>query len=137
MTDQQPKKRAFSYALLRAIPSLERGESINIGLVLFSRQHSFLAMKTGVDPDRLAAFAPHLDPTPIAERLEQISDVIDGNPRAGELSELPQSERFGWLVAPSSTSIQPSEVHTGLTADPAAELSRLFDSLVRQPTEST
>jgi len=137
VTDQQPKKRAFSYALLRAIPSLERGESINIGLVLFSRQHSFLAMKTGVDPDRLAAFAPHLDPTPIAERLEQISDVIDGNPRAGELSELPQSERFGWLVAPSSTSIQPSEVHTGLTADPAAELSRLFDSLVRQPTEST
>lgn len=137
MTDQQPEKRAFSYALLRAIPSLERGESINIGLVLFSRQHSFLAMKTGVDPDRLAAFAPHLDPTPIAERLEQISDVIDGNPRAGELSELPQSERFGWLVAPSSTSIQPSEVHTGLTADPAAELSRLFDSLVRQPTEST
>jgi len=137
VTDQQPEKRAFSYALLRAIPSLERGESINIGLVLFSRQHSFLAMKTGVDPDRLAAFAPHLDPTPIAERLEQISDVIDGNPRAGELSELPQSERFGWLVAPSSTSIQPSEVHTGLTADPAAELSRLFDSLVRQPTEST
>lgn len=137
MTDQQLEKRAFSYALLRAIPSLERGESINIGLVLFSRQHSFLAMKTGVDPDRLAAFAPHLDPTPIAERLEQISDVIDGNPRAGELSELPQSERFGWLVAPSSTSIQPSEVHTGLTADPAAELSRLFDSLVRQPTEST
>lgn len=137
MTDQQPEKRAFSYALLRAIPSLERGESINIGLVLFSRQHSFLAIKTGVDPDRLAAFAPHLDPTPIAERLEQISDVIDGNPRAGELSELPQSERFGWLVAPSSTSIQPSEVHTGLTADPAGELSRLFDSLVRQPTEST
>lgn len=137
MTDQQPDKRAFSYALLRAVPSLERGESINIGLVLFSRQHSFLAMKTGVDPDRLAGFAPGLDPAPIAARLEQISDVIDGNPRAGELSELPQSERFGWLVAPSSTVIQPSEVHTGLTADPAAELSRLFDSLVRQPTEST
>jgi hypothetical protein len=137
VTDEQPEKRAFSYALLRAVPSLERGECINIGLVLFSRQHSFLAMKTGVDPERLAAFAPDLDPAPIAERLEQISDVIDGNPRAGELSELPQSERFGWLVAPSSTAIQPSEVHTGLTADPAAELSRLFDSLVRQPAAST
>jgi hypothetical protein len=137
VTDKQPEKRAFSYALLRAVPSLERGECINIGLVLFSRQHSFLAMKTGVDPERLAAFAPDLDPAPIAERLEQISDVIDGNPRAGELSELPQSERFGWLVAPSSTAIQPSEVHTGLTADPAAELSRLFDSLVRQPAAST
>ena len=119
------------------MPSIERGESINIGVVLFCRQHSFLAMKTGVDPDRLAAFAPDLDPTPIAERLEQISDVIDGNPRAGELAELPQSERFGWLVAPSSTVIQPSEVHTGLTDEPATELNRLFESLVRQPTEST
>lgn len=137
MNNEEPDKRAFSYALLRAVPSLERGESINIGLVLFCRQHSFLAMKTGVDPDRLASFAPDLDPTPIADRLEQISDVIDGNPRAGELAELPQSERFGWLVAPSSTAIQPSDVHTGLTTDPAAELSRLFESLVRQPTAST
>lgn len=137
MTDEQPEKRAFSYALLRAVPSLERGESINIGLVLFCRQRSFLAMKTGVDPERLAAFAPGLDPAPITERLEHISNVIDGSPRAGELAELPQSERFGWLVAPSSTVIQPSEVHSGLTADPATELGRLFETLVRQPTEST
>ena len=63
--------------------------------------------------------------------------MIDGNARAGELAGLSQSERFGWLVAPSSTVIQPSEVHTGLTADPAAELARLFEALVRQPTEST
>jgi hypothetical protein len=135
MSDEEP--RSFSYALLRAVPSLERGECINLGVVLFCRQRSFLAMKTGIDPDRLEAFAPGLDPTPIATRLEQISAVIDGDESAGELARLSQSERFGWLVAPSSTAIQPSEVHTGLTTDPAGELARLFDSLVRQPDLST
>jgi hypothetical protein len=133
----EPDDKPFSYALLRAVPSLERGESLNIGVVLFARQHGFLGMRTGVDPERLAVFAPNLDPAPMAERLEQISDVIDGNPRAGSLAGLPQSERFGWLVAPSSTVIQPSDVHTGLTDDPESELGRLFDSLVRQPARST
>jgi hypothetical protein len=94
-------------------------------------------MKTGIDPDRLAAFTPDLDPAPMADRLDQIADVIDGHERAGALAQLPQSERFGWLVAPSSTAIQPSEVHTGLTDDPAAELRRLFETLVRQPMRST
>lgn len=129
--------RPFSYALLRAVPSIERGECINVGVVLFSRQHNFLAMKTGVDPDRLAAFAPDLDPAPMAARLDEIANVIDGHEQAGALAGLPQSERFGWLVAPSSTAIQPSEVHTGLTDDPAAELHRLFETLVRQPVRST
>jgi hypothetical protein len=133
----EPTKKPFSYALLRAVPSIERGECINVGVVLFSRQHGFLAMKTGIDPDRLAAFTPDLDPAPMADRLDQIADVIDGHERAGALAQLPQSERFGWLVAPSSTAIQPSEVHTGLTDDPAAELRRLFETLVRQPMRST
>lgn len=130
-------KLPFSYALLRAVPSIERGECLNVGVVLFCRQRGFLAMKTGVDPDRLEAFAPGLDPGPMAERLDQISAVIEGDAEAGSLADLPQSERFGWLVAPSSTAIQPSEVHAGVTADPAAELKRLFETLVRQPATST
>jgi hypothetical protein len=133
----EDQKLPFSYALLRAVPSIERGECLNVGVVLYCRQRGFLAMKTGVDPDRLEAFAPGIDPGPMAERLDQIAAVIEGEPEAGTLAGLPQSERFGWLVAPSSTAIQPSEVHAGLTADPAAELSRLFETLVRQPATST
>ena len=49
---------------------------------------------------------------------------------AATLAELPASDRFGWLTAPSSTVIQPSEVHTGLTSDPAATLDHLFDTMV-------
>jgi hypothetical protein len=133
----ETQKLPFSYALLRAVPSIERGECLNVGVVLFCRQRSFLAMKTGVDPERLESFAPGVDPKPMAERLDQIAAVIDGDETAGPLAELPQSERFGWLVAPSSTAIQPSEVHAGLTADPGDELKRLFEALVRQPTTST
>lgn len=133
----ETQKLPFSYALLRAVPSIERGECLNVGVVLFCRQRSFLAMKTGVDPERLESFAPGVDPKPMAERLDQIAAVIDGDETAGPLAELPQSERFGWLVAPSSTAIQPSEVHAGLTADPGDELKRLFEALVRQSTTST
>jgi hypothetical protein len=133
----ETQKLPFSYALLRAVPSIERGECLNVGVVLFCRQRSFLAMKTGVDPERLESFAPGVDPKPMAERLDQIAAVIDGDETAGPLAELPQSERFGWLVAPSSTAIQPSEVHAGLTADPGDELKRLFVALVRQSTTST
>jgi hypothetical protein len=127
---------SFSYALLRAVPSLERGESINLGVVLFCPGRAFLAMKTGIDPERLEAFAPGLDPGPIAGRLEEISALVDGDDLAGE-GVLPQAERFRMVVAESRSVVRPSRVHSGLTSDPAAELSSLFERLVRQPATST
>jgi hypothetical protein len=123
--------KPFAYALLRVVPRVERGERLNVGVVLYSRQHDFLDMRTDVDAERLAALDPQLDPEPVRARLEALRSVVCGAPEGGALAELPPSERFGWLVAPSSTIIQPSEVHTGLTEDPAATLERLFTTLVR------
>jgi hypothetical protein len=122
--------RPFSYAVLRVVPCIERGERLNVGLALFCRQHDFLELRTGLDRKRLAAIAPDLDPEPVEQRLAAISRVIAGDPAAGALAELEPSDRFGWLTAPSSTIIQSSEVHTGLTRDPSAELGKLFESLV-------
>lgn len=122
--------RPFSYALLRVIPCIERGERLNIGLALFCRQLGFLELETNLDRERLAAIAPDLDPGPVEARLKVIRQVVDGDPAAGALAVLDPSDRFGWLTAPSSTIIQSSEVHTGLTSDPAAELKKLFNSLV-------
>lgn len=122
--------RPFSYAVLRVVPCIERGERLNVGVALFCRQHDFLELKTGLDRERLAAIAPDLDPEPVAARLEAIRRVIAGDPEAGTLAELDPSDRFGWLTAPSSTIIQSSEVHAGLTTDPAAELTKLFENLV-------
>jgi Protein of unknown function (DUF3037) len=123
-------QRPFSYALLRIVPRVERGERLNAGVVLFCREYGFLAVRAELDEARLAALAPGLDPAPLRSHLTALGRVAAGDAGAGALAQLEPSERFGWLVAPSSTMIQPSEVHTGLTADPRATLDHLFDTLV-------
>ena len=123
-------RRPFAYALLRVVPRAERGERLNVGVVLYSRQHDFLDLRAQLDAARLAALDPELDPAPVRSRLEALRSVVCGEPAGGALAALPPSERFGWLVAPSSTIIQASEVHTGLTDDPAATLDHLFGTLV-------
>jgi hypothetical protein len=120
----------FQYALLRVVPRLERGEQINAGVVVFARQAGFLEARVRLDPARLAAIAPEADAAPLARQLEAIARVAGGDPGAGPVAALPQSERFAWIVAPSSTAIQPSPVHVGLCGDPAEKLARLFDELV-------
>jgi hypothetical protein len=123
----------FAYAILRLVPRVERGERINVGVVLFCRQRDFLDLRAQVDERRLAALAPDLDVADVRASIEAIRAVICGEPAGGALAALPQSERFGWAVAPASTIIQPSQVHTGLTGDPQATLERLFGSLVAAP----
>jgi hypothetical protein len=125
-----PATRPFAYALLRVVPRVERGERINVGLVLFCRQLDFLDLATQVDHARLAALAPGLDADAVHRRIAAIAGVARGETAAGPIARLSQSERFGWIVAPSSTIIQPSRVHTGLTDDPGATLARLFELLV-------
>ncbi|MGK2956300.1 MAG: DUF3037 domain-containing protein [Solirubrobacterales bacterium] len=122
--------KPFAYALLRVIPCVERGESLNAGVVLFCRQLDFLELRIHLDPEKLTSIAPDADRDAIGQRLEEIRRVIEGDPAGGSLSRMDPSDRFGWLVAPSSTVIQASESHTGLTNDPAAELDRLYSSLV-------
>ena len=121
---------SFSYAVLRVVPRVERGESMNVGVVVFSRQHDFLGMRAELDGARLAALAPDCDPAPIRERLAALEVVVAGDGDGGTLAALPPSDRFGWVTAPSSTVIQPSPVHTGMTDDPRATLDHLFRTLV-------
>jgi hypothetical protein len=121
----------FQYAIVRVVPRVERGECMNAGVVLLCRPKRFLAARVGLDVDRLRALAPDVDPATIEEHLAAIERVAAGDPAGGPIARLGQGERFHWLVAPSSTVIQPSEVHTGLCDDPAAELDHLFERLVR------
>ena len=120
----------FSYAILRVVPRVERGERFNVGVVLFCRQRDFLAAKVQLDERRLAALAPEMRADDVRAYLDAIVRLVAGDPDGGAISALPPSERFGWLVAPSSTIIQPSEVHTGLSEDPQASLDALFRELV-------
>jgi hypothetical protein len=128
--EPDPESRPFAYALLRVVPRVERGERLNVGLALFCRQLDFLEVATQVDHPRLAALSPELDADAVSARLAALAGVARADPGAGPIALLSQSERFGWIVAPSSTIIQASEVHTGLTSDPGATLARLFELLV-------
>jgi hypothetical protein len=125
-----PDADPFTYTILRVVPSVERGECVNVGVVLFCRQRGFLGIQVALDPERLRALAPGVSVPELAAHLEALVRVVDGEPGAGGVAALPPSERFGWLTAPSSTIVQASEVHTGLSADPARTLDALFGRLV-------
>ena len=125
-----PGREDFQYAVVRVVPRVERGECLNAGVVLFSRRHGFLAARTELDEAALAALSPDCDPAAVRMHLEAIERVAAGDPAGGPIAGLEPSERFHWLTAPASTMVQTSAVHTGLTADPAAELEHLFARLV-------
>lgn len=122
----------YQYALLRVVPRIDRGERLNAGVVVFSRRHGgFLAARTHLDAARLAALDAEADAGAIVRLLAEREAVAAGDvARGGAVAAMEPSERFGWLVAPSSTVVQPSQVHTGLCEDPQACLERLFRELV-------
>jgi hypothetical protein len=124
-------RSSYLYAIIRVVPHVERGETLNAGVVLLCRQRRFLGARTALDEARLAALAPDCDAAAVRPHLEAIEAIARGDTAAGPMATLTIAERFHWLVAPSSTIIQPSAVHTGLTDDPAAELDRLVETLVR------
>jgi len=128
MADRKP----FQYAALRVVPRVERGEAVNAGVVLFCRPLRFLGAKTQLDEGLLKALAPDCDPVAVAGLLQTMERIAAGDPSGGPIAQLPQSERFHWLVAPASTIVQSGPVHTGLTSDPIAELARVFVRLVER-----
>ena len=130
----EPTRRPFSYAILRVVPRVERGERFNAGVVLFCRQGDFLGARVALHETRLAALAPDVCAGEVRAHLDALVRVARGDPGAGAIAAMAPSERFGWLVAPSSTMIQPSEVHTGLCEDPVKTLDTLFAALV-EPAE--
>ena len=130
-----PRPRApFEYAIFQVVPDLERGERLNAGVVLMCRPKRFLGARVALDDARLAALAPGCDAPPSDAHLEAISRIAAGDVAGGPIARLTYPERFHWLVAPASTIVQPSPVHTGLTDDPAGELERLFARLVARPS---
>jgi Protein of unknown function (DUF3037) len=130
-----PRSSPFSYALYRLVPRVERGERINVGVVVFSRPLDFLAARTGLDEERLRALWPDLDPGDVQPHLSALERIAAGEEEAGPIAKLDTTARFHWLVSPSSTIIQPSAVHTGVCGQPEEELEKLFRSLVLPPPE--
>lgn len=121
----------FEYAVLRVVPRVERGERINAGVLLYCQARSFLAARVHLDEERLRALDPSVDLAGVRAALRAAAELCAGGAPAGQAAEDGPGRRFRWLTAPRSTVVQPGPVHTGLTADPAAEADRLLRLLVR------
>jgi hypothetical protein len=124
------RSSAFDYAVVRIVPRVERSEFINAGVIVFSRSLRFLDAKLNLDFSRLLALYPSIDSNEVEQHLALIPKICAGTSDAGPIAELPQHERWHWLVSPRSTIIQTSAVHTGLTNNPQEELEQLMRTFV-------
>ncbi|HVG22977.1 MAG TPA: DUF3037 domain-containing protein [Thermoanaerobaculia bacterium] len=125
------KRHAFDYAVVRVVPRVERGEFVNAGVILFCSTAAYLGSRIALDRARLQALDPTVDVAAVESYLEIIPRICAGGGDAGSIGQLPQRARFHWLVAPRSTIIQTSPVHSGVHEDLDAALTGLFEKLVR------
>jgi hypothetical protein len=128
-----PAASPYDYAIIRIVPHVERGECMNVGVILFCPTRRFLDALIHLDRQRLAALAPHLEYDTLRSHLDAIPLICRGGTEAGGFSDMSQSERFQWLVSPRSTIIQPSPLHSGLCVDPQVTLEHLLKRMVLLP----
>jgi hypothetical protein len=125
---------SFDYAIVRVVPRVDREEFINAGVILYCLTRRYLNARVELDERRLLALAPDADVELLRSHLESIPRICAGGKAAGPIGQLPQKERFHWLVAPRSTMIQTGPVHTGLCEDPTKALEHLLQRMVRPPS---
>jgi len=124
---------SFDYAVVRVVPRVEREEFLNAGVLLYCAQADWLGARVALDRERARAMWPDLDLDLVEEHLAVIPRICEGGEEAGPIGRLSRRERWHWLVAPRSTVVQVSPVHSGLCGDPAASLDRLFEQMVALP----
>lgn len=127
---------SFDYAIVRVVPRVEREEFFNVGVIVFCAAQRFLQARMELDRARLQVLAPGLEAELVENHLQTIPLLCAGGRLAGPIGALGQTARFHWLVAPRSTIIQVSPVHSGLCHEPEKALEHLFETLVRPPRAS-
>jgi hypothetical protein len=125
-----PAINAFDYAVLRVVPNVERGEFLNVGVVLHCPAMQFLGCRVALNEDKLTLLAPATDREVIREHVEAFARICAEDPKAGPIARLTRRERFHWMVSPRSTVIQVSPMHSGICEYPDETLEELFRRLV-------
>jgi hypothetical protein len=123
--------RSYDYAVIRVVPRVERQEFVNAGVIVWCKEQEFLEARIELDEARVRMLDANADVDAVRRHLASIATVCAGGAGSGPIGKLPKRERFDWLVAPRSTIIQTSAVHTGRCGDLAATLEHLLDALVR------
>jgi hypothetical protein len=125
--------RTYDYAVVRVVPRVERGEFVNAGIILSCDIERILQAAISLDEKAVLALDANVDLDLVRSALAAIPMICAGGAAAGELGKLSARERFHWLVAPRSTIVQTSPVHTGQCRDPTAALEHLMQTMVRRP----
>lgn len=121
----------YQYVVLRFVPRVDRGECLNVGVVVHSQSAGVLRCAWHVDDARVLAVAPDTDLDALRAALGAVGTMCEGPPPEADAALSTPGKRFGWVIAPRSTVLQPGPVHGGSVADPAAEVERLLETLVR------
>lgn len=124
------EKHLFEYARIYVMPRVERGEYMNVGVIVYSRSLRFLGMKYIIDGERLKALDPSIDLDRIDRSLRSFSLIAEGHQGGGPIARLDAASRFRWITATKSTVIQVSKVHPGFCSDAGQALEKLFEELV-------
>jgi hypothetical protein len=127
-----PAEHTYDYSIIRVVPRVDRGEQVNVGVILSCPDVAFLDARIEVDEALLLALDALIDLPALRANLTVIPAVCRGDASAGPIGALDARARFRWLVSPRSTIIQPSPVHTGRTDDPARCLEQLMERVVRR-----
>lgn len=127
-----PAEHTYDYAIIRVVPRVDRGEQVNVGVIVSCPDASFLDARIELDEALITALDPAIDVAAVRANLAVIPAVCRGDADGGPIAALDARARFRWLVAPRSTIIQPSAVHTGRTTDPARCLDALMTRVVRR-----
>ena len=122
---------SYDYAVIRVVPRVERQEFVNAGVILWCREQDFLDARIELDEARVRMMNPDVDLEAVRRHLASLAIICAGGAEAGPIGKLPKRERFDWLVAPRSTIIQTSAVHSGRCTDPSATMDDLLDTMVR------
>lgn len=129
-----PDKFRYDYSVVRVVPKVDREEFINAGVIVSCPDLSFLEARIKLNESRLLALDPNVDLDLVRNHLATIPIICRGGDGAGSIGQLPQRQRFHWLVAPRSTVIQTSPVHTGRSENPSAALEHLVATIVDSPS---
>jgi hypothetical protein len=129
------EKNLFEYAIVKIIPRVERGECLNVGVVLFCKKSKYLKAKFGFNEQRVLQAFPWADVHDIEQHLQAFEQICMGNNQPGTIASLDVQSRFKWLTAKRSTVIQTSETHPGFCTNVDLKLEQLFNELVATPQQ--
>ena len=130
-----PALRTYDYAVVRVVPRVERAEFVNAGIIVSCDLERILQAKIELDEAAVLALDRQVDLELVKQSLASIPKICAGGAAAGDLGKMAARERFHWLVAPRSTIVQTSPVHTGQCAHITEALEHLMNSMVRRPAK--